>query len=148
METETHKIVYRGMGFLSPPTHPEHDYSVSSFRGAREVGGTSLSSAVNAEFLSEPIRRSAAGILSAWKAPAVDSPEVQGWILQVLGYFRHCYRDPQAGEGEQWYADKLIISESSRGRKVEDHAGVHLIRRYYPEFTPTAEHFAGARWGS
>lgn len=119
LETETHEIVYRGMGFLSPPTHPEHDYSVSSFRGAREVGGTSLSSAVNAEFLSEPIRRSAAGILSAWKAPAVDSPEVQGWILQVLGYFRHCYRDgpcrrpPYVGAVEVRHMDSDTVADQT-----------------------------------
>lgn len=31
---------------------------------------------------------------------------------------------------------------------VADHAGVHLIRQYYPEFTPGPEHFAEAHWGT
>jgi hypothetical protein len=32
--------------------------------------------------------------------------------------------------------------------KPEDHAGVNLIRRYYPEYVPTQEDFDNAKWGS
>jgi len=27
---------------------------------------------------------------------------------------------------------------------ADQHAGIHLIRQYYPEFKPTAKHFSGA----
>lgn len=29
---------------------------------------------------------------------------------------------------------------------IEDHAGVRLIRNYYPNFYPTREHFDNAKW--
>lgn len=150
MKGYSYSITRSGMGgFLNPPTHPEHTFSVieRNSRGA-ESGCMSLTAAVEASYLPDSIRQRAVGILKEWQAPAIESPEIQEWVLQVLGYFRGCYRNPAAG-AEEWHAGKLIISQSRDPLEAPgDHAGVHLIRQYYPEFTPAAEHFAGAYWGS
>jgi hypothetical protein len=147
MEKEHGRIVMRGMGgFLNPPTHPEHNQSVQSARG--DTFSLSLSTAVECEWLNDATRTTARTVLAAWKRPPLDSPEVQEWILQVLGYFRGCYK----GEGPEpqcWHADRLrILKSGDDARPNEEHAGIHLIRQYYPEYEPTGEHFAAAYWGT
>lgn len=87
-------------------------------------------------------------ILDAWQAPPLESPEVQAWVSQVLGYFASCYRGG-GDEPQCWNADKLNIDRTRDAIEHQDeHAGVRLIRRYYPTFTARREHFAGAKWGS
>lgn len=134
-------------GFLNPPTHPEHDWHVETDlnRSPRNRGSMSLSYAVKCEWLDETTRASAQRRLDSWVRPALNSPEVVGWIRQVLGYFKWCYK----GDGETpWNADKLrILPAADPLLNADIHAGVNFIRKYYPEFVPTADDFAAARWG-
>lgn len=139
-------------GFLNPPGHPEHDWSIETDlrRRPENRGSMSLSAAVTAEYLDDATRADAKRMLDVWTANRMplESQEVQAWIRQVLGYFKGCYRNPEAS-AEQWHAGKLIIDRERNPMDApEAHAGVNLIRRYYPEYVPTAEHFASAKWGN
>ncbi|HWC39364.1 MAG TPA: hypothetical protein VG476_12580, partial [Acidimicrobiales bacterium] len=81
-----------------------------------------------------------------WERPAIESDEVRDWIAQVLGYFRNCYRG-DGPEPQCWHAANLHIVRGDDLPPVDEHAGVHLIRKYYPEYTPTADDFKSAYWG-
>lgn len=134
-------------GFLNPPTHPEHSISVESIK--RDDFCMSLSSAAECEWLSPYIRQLAREELESWRAPAIDSLAIQEWIAQVLGYFRGCYSGNDSTGAQSWnVADLRIDSKVDPVLNADLHAGVHLVRKYYPEFTPTPEHFAGAYWGT
>lgn len=144
------RIVKTGMGgFLNPPYHPEHNYSVETdLRRHRDNrGGMSLSAALGDISLPLPVRQAAARLLSNWACnrPHIDSEAVRDWIAQVLGYFRGCYK----GQGETpWSAGDLRIApEADPMLNSELHAGVHCIRGYYPEYRPTQADFDGAYWG-
>jgi hypothetical protein len=138
-------------GFLCPPGHPMHTSGVYGYDNRGEMNeSTSLEYAADCPWIPFRVRREAAAMLAAWQANRMplESEPVQAWILQVLGYFRNCYRGNGA-EPECWHAGKLNINASRDPMaNVEAHAGVRLIRGYYPEFEPTAEHFANAKWGA
>jgi hypothetical protein len=89
--------------------------------------------------------------LDEWRAnaPSIDSEPIQDWIRHVLGYFKGCYRNPQAPAGREWYASDMVI-DSKRDPLADplEHAGVNLIRRFYHDWLPTAQHFQEAYWGS
>jgi hypothetical protein len=147
---EKGKLVREGMGgFLNPPTHPEHEWSVQTDLRRRpdNRGSMCLSTAATSEYLDDATRNAAKRALSAWTAPAIDSPEVQAWILQVLGYFQNCYYNSNAGD-KGWDAGNLDIdSKVDPLLNADIHAGVRLIRKFYPSYEPTEEEFAAARWG-
>lgn len=110
----------------------------------------SLSTAVDSEWLDDATRAKAKQRLTEWQEsrPSLESAEVQDWIHQVLGYFKGCYRNKDLQEPECWHAGKLTISKANDPvDHADDHAGVRLIRQYYPEFTPTVADFAAAYWG-
>jgi hypothetical protein len=146
---ERGRVVLSGMGgFLNPPTHPEHTHSVETGRRSNPDCCMSLTSAVESEWLDDGTRLAAKTLLDSWKRPAIESPEVQDWILQVLGYFRNCYKG-DGPEPECWHAGKLrIINPNTEALPSEIHAGVHLIRQYYPEYQPTRADFEAAYWGT
>jgi hypothetical protein len=145
-------------GFLNPPGHPEHTMSVSRrYANGREYGCSSLTN-----FLEDAhpwigndaaVRANIRGVLKRWEdsKPALETVAVQEWVLQVLGYFRHCYRNPSLNAPECWHAQHMIMGET-QARIMDllenDHAGVHHIRKYYPEFQPREEHWRGAYWGT
>lgn len=137
-------------GFLNPPTHPEHTYCVETFSGGRIDGFMSLSHAVECEWLDDLTREQAKLLLIEWQRPDIDSPEVQDWIHHILGYFKGCYKGQESspGKGDEWYATNLRIDNSIPPMlNIDLHAGVRLIREYYPSFAPTTLHFAQAYWG-
>ncbi len=152
------RIDNSGMGgFLNPPTHPEYDYCV---RYGTD-GSMSLSAGAESDELDEATRMEAKKLLSDWVPPPMDDPEVVKWVHQVLGYFKGCWRNPNVPEPECWHADKLLANRLETWTidpianitltlldNVDDHAGVHLIRKWYPEFMPTEEDFVQAKWGS
>ena len=146
------QIVMQGMGgFLNPPTHPEHTQSVQFDlrRKPENRGSASLSAAVDCEWLDNATRAAARTVLNSWKRPAIESAEIQNWIRQVLGYFKGCYRKPGNTADNAWNVDQLDTQGVYRAMdRIDDHAGVHLIRKYYPEFVPTPEHFSEAYWGT
>jgi hypothetical protein len=143
----------RGMGgFLNPPGHPEHTHHITI--GLRNMpcnrGELSLSAAIDCDWLDDGARRMAKAELDKWEAnklPLADA-KIQDWIKQVLGYFKGCYK----GEGAEpicWHCDKLhILKDGDNARPIEDHAGVHMIRKYYPEYVPSGNDFAGAYRGT
>ncbi len=158
MKTEKGRIVGRGMGgFLNPPGHPEHTHSVETDlrRRPENRGGMSLSSAVECEYLDRATRRAARLMIYGWdkKKPGIENPahpELREWVYQVLGYFRGCYQGP-GHETECWNADKLMIhkgADTLPGADWNKHAGVHLIRKYYPEYEPKMADFERAYWGT
>jgi hypothetical protein len=113
-------------------------------------GSMALEYAVDSPTLDAATRAVVRTILATWerKKPALDSPEVQDWIHQVLSYFRGCFCRGDGSKPEDWHADVVRIDSAADPLdNAECHAGVHLIRKYYPEFQPTREHFARAYWG-
>lgn len=152
MKTEPARIVNEGMGgFLNPPTHPAHSLHVETDLRRRKEnrGGMSIETAIECEYIDPATKEQARKILAYWQTikPAIDSPEVKEWILQVLGYFRNCYK----GEGNEetaWNASNLRIATPENPTPNEQHAGVHLIRKYYPEYEIKGEDFKGAHWGT
>jgi len=85
-------------GFLNPPGHPEHTAHVETdcHRRPEHRGGCSLSYAASQEWVDAETRAEAKYLLDRWQTsrPTLDSPAVREWILQCLGYFRNCYRNP------------------------------------------------------
>jgi len=147
---EKGRLVNRGMGgFLNPPGHPEHNWSVEFDlrRRPENRGSMSLSAAVECEWLDPVARGEARRMLLEWEF--VPGPKATAWIRQVLGYFKGCYKNDKLPEPECWNASHLFISQDLDPMiQGNDHAGVHLIRRYYPEYVPTKEDFDNAKWGS
>lgn len=136
-------------GFLNPPTHPEHTVCVLT-RGARrsDPGFMSLSCAAECDYITPATRTKAQRILDEWQPLPVDHPEVQEWVLQVLGYFRNCYRGYGA-EPECWHVRRLhMLGAKDPVPSADDHAGVHFIRKFYPGYAPTDEDFKNAYWGT
>ncbi len=153
MTGEKGKIVQHGLGgFLCPPGHPMYTQSVETDLRRKPENRTTMSLEYAAEspMLDDVTKAVVRTILNTWERnkPALDSPEIQEWILQVLGYFRGCFNftpDVEAG----WNADQLTIDSGYDPLKHADcHAGVHCIRRYYPNFQPNANHFLRAYWGT
>lgn len=138
-------------GFLNPPTHPEHTSCVETDLGRRRENRNhmSLSAAAECEWLDAATRAEARRRLAQWVPPPVDSPAVVDWIHQVLGYYNNCYRNGNVAPELQWHAGHVHIRpDADPVLNADNHAGVHLIRTYYPAFTPTADHFANAYWGT
>ena len=74
--------------------------------------------------------------------------DVHEWVLQVLGYYKGCYCRGDGVQPEDWHAGNLLIDSREPMASADKHAGVHLIRRYYPEYQPTDADFAEAYWGT
>src|SRR5262245_11440095 len=130
------RINNKGMGgFLNPPNHPEHDFSIA-YRG----GYSSLSSAAACDWLDDTTRAAAQAILDSWNKLPLDAAEVILWVRKVLGYFEGCYGNPDLSEPEKWHASNLLMSREAVERNVDtadNHAGVRFIQTYYPEYDPT-----------
>jgi hypothetical protein len=145
------KIVNKGMGgFLCPPGHPSHTQSVETGRSDNPNGCYSLEAAIKSEWLSAGLRGRCSGILKRWEASKLplESEPVQAWIREVLGYFKGCYAGQDKDGNPSWNAGELRIDSTADPMlNIDAHAGVHLIREYYLDFTPTAEQFASAQWG-
>ena len=162
------KIIDEGMGgFLTPPGHPEHYKSIKSVY--EDTFHISLSSAISKDnkWLNTEVRQQARTLLKKWEKEKLplNHKDVQEWIYQVMGYFTDCYK------GETWNANgfhynnliiqpppKYIIVYPSIKQEIDapnwiiehqnQHAGVHYIRKYYPEFKLERQHVLNAYWGS
>jgi len=148
MAKENGRIINEGCGgFLNPLGHPEHFFSVETDLSRRKEnrGMMSLSHCFEAEYMRNDIRIECQDLLDYWnknKFP-LDSPEVIDWIHQVLGYFKNCYK----GKGDNPWNVKNLIIDPTNSLLVDDHAGVHHIRKYYPEYQPSENDFKQAHWG-
>lgn len=153
---EKGRIVRGSAGsFLDPPGYPTHSFEVETDlrRRPQNRGTMSLTyAAEQATWLDDATRNAARRLLAEWasKRPSLDDPDIQDWIHQVLGYFR----DQYAGLRAEQTGSKWDVSNLRSDAKVDPvlnadlHAGVHLIRQYYPEFKPTQRDFAQAYWGT
>lgn len=144
-----------GVGcFLDPPNYPTHSAHVQTDRNRRKEnrGMVSLTYAAECAWISADTRGRAAGMIKRWHAnpPAIDSEFVRRWVSQVLGYFRNCYIGAGGSRNVAFadWSDLVIDSERDPMADPGSHAGVAFIRDFYPDFTPSAEDFASARWGS
>jgi hypothetical protein len=142
------RIVNQGMGgFLCPPGHPMHTHSVETDcnRRPQNRGGMCLESAVDCEWLDAATRSAAMSLLNQWNLPLAEAHE---WVLQVLGYFKGCYCRADGVQPEDWHVGNLLIDSRDSMANADHHAGVRCIKRYYPEYQPTAADFAEAHWGT
>jgi hypothetical protein len=140
------KLVHQGAGgFLNPPGHPEHEWSVQSVYG--DTSSMSLSSA--AEHSGDPKAKAAARAkLAGWKPLPLGDPQVQDWIHQVLGYYKGMYVGMDKGMQQSWaVSDLRNMPDADPVLNQDIHAGVHRIRAYYPGFKPTQYDFQVAYWG-
>ena len=148
---EKGRIVGKGIGcFLCPPNHPEYSFSVETElrRRPENRGCMSLSTAAECNWLDAATRQAARVALVSWERQPIGSPKVVAWIRQVLGYFKGCYKGDDSLGVKAWHAGNLRINQDADPLASADlHAGVHLIRKYYPEYVPTAEDFNHAKWG-
>lgn len=149
MKLEKGRVVNSGMGgFLNPPGHPEHDWHVETDlrRRLENRGGMALSSAVDCKWLDEATRKAAADKLASWEPLPLYDPATKDWIYQVLGYFQNCYGSDHVPDG--WNASNLDIRKEFDPMDDPDHhAGVHFIRRFYPDYVPCDDDFDLAYWG-
>jgi len=149
---EKARIVSGGMGgFLNPPTHPGHRAHVMTDlrRRPENRGSMSLESAAESEWLDPATRAAARKMLRDWVPPPINSPEIADWIHQVLGYFRGMYRNDNAPRGQEWNAGTMHVDpDRDPLLNADAHAGVHLIREYYPDYMPSRADFGGAYWGT
>ena len=137
----TGRLTRQGMGgFLNPPFHPEHTMSVQG----RDFS-MSLSAAASCMELCKNVRDRARDILEKYVPPPLQSPTIQDWIHQVLGYFRNCY----SPDGVDRNCSHCIITQSDNAERppIDHHLGVMLVRQFYPHFTPNDVHFNMAYWG-
>lgn len=134
-------------GFLNPPGHPEHTSHVSSVSKITNWFSISLSSAVNCDWITPAIRTEAKRKLKEWSdnRPALESEEVQNWVLRVLGYFHDTYISPNGFVANEGYDIHLNWDPMEH---IDEHAGVACIRKFYPKFVPTEKHFKNAYWGT
>ena len=140
-EKEKGKISKGGMGnALAPPTHPMHDFHVEGL--SKDSFAICLSSALKYEWLDDRTKEKAGAILNKWEPLPLSNPDMQDWIHQVLGYFKHCYS--KDGVGRNVNTDCVISEEPL---DVNRHLGVMYIRSYYPHYCPTDKDFEGAYWG-
>lgn len=148
--TERGRIASGGCGgFLNPPLHPEHSLHVETdlHRKKCNRGMLSLSYAVTCDWLDRETRHAARQLLNRWAEykPSLSDPTVDDWICHTLGYFRSCYVAPY---GSTSASDLIVRPDLNPLANCHMHAGVRHIRKFYPEFHPSAEHFRGAYWGT
>jgi hypothetical protein len=135
-------LVNDGMGgFLNPPSHPEHTYSIQEFRGGHEVGSYSLSAAIEYEWMPGAVRGTAKGVLKRWQAGEIDP----AWMHSVYNYFRHSYskdgintnvndRENMVTYGKFW-----DNAEQEQYTDPSHHLGYMYIKKFYPEHKPNLE---------
>ena len=134
------KIVDGSMGsFLEPPTHPNHRFEIRSVYG--DTFGVALSSAVDTEWLDDKTKAEAKKIMDDWTALLISNILVEDWIHQVLGYFKNGYK------GQSWNVGDLVFDSRDPVSNQNDHAGVHFIRKYYPQYKLTEADLKQAYWG-
>jgi hypothetical protein len=149
MTAQKGRIINKGMGLpLCPPGHPMRTHSVEIDLCLKPRNRTRLPliEAIDSPQLDAATRAAAQRALSHWKKLPLDAPEVQDWILQVLGYYRGCYNFTPKNDQGWLFANLTIDKEADPLEYVDCHAGVHHIRLYYPEYQPTRTQFRKARW--
>ncbi len=128
-----------GSAFL-PPSHPGNRFEIETDLQRRKENRGSMS----LEYAAELGNSDALRLIAEWEAnkPALSTRENRLWVKQVQAHFRNCYRGEDSKR--EWDAGSMHIHGDGRyGSAVckvshvfEDWAGVHFIRKYYPEYRP------------
>jgi hypothetical protein len=131
-----------------PPGHPMHAAHIA-YEGYGEVPLSAPFDVDDPIIVPESDRKLAELALATWDAnkPPLEAPEIQQWILAVLGYYEAHYANRTFKEPQCW-APIYLLYDTRRDPMayIEHHAGVHFVQRFYPDFIPTHEHFKRAKW--
>jgi hypothetical protein len=128
--------------FLYPPEHAHYNWHVGSKYA--DTFFMSLESAAESDWLDPETKDRAKTILDGYSPPNINAPHVQQWIGEVLRHLRHCYEGEASLGEERWSAGNLRIDHVAKQVENQDtHAGIHWIRKWYPDFVATEEHFFG-----
>jgi len=145
----TYKIANTGCGgFLAPPNHPTKDKCIEEYEGSELVGIYSIEHTDRTNCDSIFMLR-CLELIDIWKESklAINCEETEDWIHQVLGYFRGGYGNPNIPEPERWNVSNLEFDNRDPLINFADSAGVHCIRKFYPEYIPIKSDFDNAYWG-
>ena len=109
-------LVDEGMGgFLCPPEHAAHKFSIREDRGGHEVGGYSLE--CNESWLPAAVKHTMAQTLKAHPGKVTEE-----WICDVYRHFRHCYSRDGVNDPTH-------------------HLGFLFVKKYDPSHTPRIDLF-------
>lgn len=160
-------FVNESMGsFLTPPNHPSRKQSIKFYDGGH--GYIALNKDIylsdGYSYVPQKIKDEVREIFEEYEKnkPPINNPLVKDWIYQVLGYFKNCFR----GKCGSWEAGKLKIKsplfQRADGKNLtqkeildflvsnfsqKNHAGIHCIKEYYPDYIAKKNHFKKAYWG-
>jgi len=121
-------------GFLNPPEHAEHSYSIMG-NGCY----MSLSSAIKESWIPKSVKSLAQKLLA--EHPGVITDE---WIVSVYKYFRHCYS--KNGENRNvsdcvTYGKFWDNAEQEKDENPERHLGYLFVKQFDPTHTPRTDLF-------
>lgn len=135
-------LVSEGMGgFLNPPNHPEHDYSIIECWGGQEVGSMPLSYASTCDYLPGAVRGTAKGILKRWNPQEPDP----AWLDSVYNYFRHCYSIDGINRDTSHCITYGKFWGNAEQEQNDDptHSLAYLhVKEFYPNHTPDLDRLA------
>lgn len=132
------RIVRGGMGgFLAPPGHPTHDWSVEDGPGRDTQRGPSLIASLDYAVQNEhgEVPRHLQEHARKLFADAV-LVRSEAWERQVYGYFRGCYSPDGVNRK---VADAVIFPKGTAAELLpppEHHLAYLLVRTYFPDATP------------
>jgi hypothetical protein len=132
MMKQTGRIISGGMGgALNPPGDPEYTQCVTSGRNDY----SSLRYVVDhADHYDDGLVARVRALLESFKPLPLDAPESQAWLKQCFKHWQFCYAEESDGT--------LYIDHDCDPMQNPDKSfAVRWVRKWYPEFVPTAEHF-------
>lgn len=146
VDTTDYRIVKDGHGaggFMSPPGHPSHTYSVNIYtspRARKVIGSMSITSAATDEHVPAGVRARVRKILADAELSMSNL-----WVRHVYGYWRNMYV-PESGSTNA----SDLISDSTHSLPAERHGAVAHIRKYFPDHKPRTDLIAdpGKGYGS
>jgi hypothetical protein len=125
-------------GFLNPPGHPVHTYSILEFRGGHYTGSIDLSYAAICEYLPLRVRLRAKNILKHWQAGIID----ENWVASVYNYFRHCYSKDGISRDVNnciTYGRFWDNADQEQNENPRHHLGYMYVKQFYPDHEPDLE---------
>lgn len=128
-------LVDNGMGgAFNPPQDAEHNYSIAEFRGGHEVGGYSLSGAIDSQWMPQQVKFVAARTLKQHKGIITED-----WIQSVYKYFAHCY----SKDGQDRNVSNSVTfgkfwnnAEQEKDYPAEYHLAYLFVKKFDPTHTP------------
>lgn len=142
--------------FIDPPNYPTYKYYIEDISKTCSISlSKNMLNNPEYSYVDRDVKLKAEKLINVWfeNRPCLSSPIVKDWIYQVLGYFSNCF---QSIDGS-WDADKLRCKHLKNKDKNFYYrymvrtqllnAGVHHIKKFYPEYKASMEDFRNAYWG-